>query len=120
MSCWANCKRPGRESDWSTRGGGIERGETLLAALRRELPEAVGLEVDGEPPHVWTRRVYDSSHAPGYDGELAEHFPVRTASFQPHGAMSNEELAGEGISGVPLVDGAGDCRLPRGSPVRAA
>jgi 8-oxo-dGTP diphosphatase len=35
----------------------VEPGETLLAALRRELHEEVGLAVDDDPVHVWHQEV---------------------------------------------------------------
>jgi 8-oxo-dGTP diphosphatase len=37
---------------WGTPGGGIEAGESHVAALRRELLEEVGLEIKEDPPHV--------------------------------------------------------------------
>ena len=84
---------------WSTPGGGVEPGESLLEALRRELDEEVGLAVKQDPPHVWHQEIVSAGRFDGYDGLMNDYFLIRTAAFTPRGSMTDAQLAAENVTG---------------------
>jgi 8-oxo-dGTP diphosphatase len=85
---------------WAAPGGGIEPGESPLAALRRELHEETGLVTDADPPHVWHQEIAAPGHTGGYDQVVNDYYLIRTTRFDPRGALSDDELAAEHITAM--------------------
>ncbi|HVS84311.1 MAG TPA: NUDIX domain-containing protein [Gaiellaceae bacterium] len=67
---------------WAPPGGGVEPGETLEPALRRELWEECGLRDVELGPLLWTRTHWFADMR-NWGGQTESYFLVRTPQFEP-------------------------------------
>ncbi|HEX3088005.1 MAG TPA: NUDIX domain-containing protein [Ilumatobacteraceae bacterium] len=80
---------------WALPGGGLEPGESHLAALHRELEEEVGLVDVIVGPQIWHRLHIVPFINGAFDGQRERIFLVRTEPFDPEPRLSWEQMNAE-------------------------
>lgn len=81
---------------WATPGGGVEPGETLEMAIRRELLEEVGLVDVDLGPVIWERtHVFPFAE---FSGQYEKFFLIRTSTSVINPSFSQQELLAERLT----------------------
>jgi ADP-ribose pyrophosphatase YjhB (NUDIX family) len=84
-----------RKGEWSLPGGRVELGETLVEALRREMKEETGLDIEVGP----TLEVFDRVHR-DTQGRVRYHFVIVDYVCAPAGGV---EQAGDDAAALAWV-----------------
>jgi 8-oxo-dGTP pyrophosphatase MutT (NUDIX family) len=88
---------------WACPGGGIDPGEPVVDALRRELREELGLEIDSAGEPIWVKEGLFPTPVEGarWDGQHDTYFWVEVDSaFEPSPDLTEEEMRAEYVDGM--------------------
>lgn len=112
------CFPTGDGNIWATPGGGLERGETMAAGLRRELDEELGRGDLPIGPLVWTRTAIFPVGG-NFDGQYNEIYLVRTEHFDPEPTIGWDGMRAEGVDNMRWwsldeIDASPDRFVPSG------
>ncbi|MEP7081356.1 MAG: NUDIX domain-containing protein [Chloroflexota bacterium] len=85
---------------WACPGGGLEPDESHDDALRRELREEVGLELEELGPCIWTRTHVIPFIGGRWDGQVERFYLVETEWFAPSPLLTVEQLRAEFVTEI--------------------